>query len=78
MIATKAAPLAVAQRGLRTALPARPATAAVAQRRGVIAFFKENERPASASDVDQMEQKLHKGKETDTKLSPEEIDSVSI
>lgn len=76
MIAAKSAPLAVAQRGLRTALPARPATAA-AQRKGVIAFFKENERPASASDVDQMEAKLHKGKETDTKLSPEEIDSVS-
>lgn len=47
------------------------------RRSGVVMRFKENERPASASDVDNMDEKLHKGKATDTKLSPEEIDSVS-
>lgn len=43
----------------------------------VIRRFRENERPASAADVDSMEEKLHTGKETDTKLTPEQIDSVS-
>lgn len=38
--------------------------------------FREKERPASGVDVDKMEEKLHTGKPTDTKLTPEEIDSV--
>lgn len=75
MIAMKASPAVAVQRGLRRALPARPALAG--QRSSVIVRFQENKRPASAADVDSMEEKLHKGKPTDTKLSPEEIDSVS-
>jgi hypothetical protein len=39
--------------------------------------FREEKSPVSASDVDNMEEKLHTGKPTDTNLSPEEIDSVS-
>jgi hypothetical protein len=48
-----------------------------AQRSSIIMRFRENKRPASAADVDSMEEKLHTGKPTDTKLTPEEIDSVS-
>ena len=73
MIATQTASAVVGQRCLRPALP-RPAISA---RRNVMVHFRENKRPASAADVDSMEEKLHTGKETDTKLSPEEIDSVS-
>lgn len=68
--------MAVAQRGLRTALPLRSA-AAGQQRSSVIMRFREEKSPVSASDVDNMEEKLHTGKKTDTNLSPEEIDSVS-
>jgi len=71
----KTSPAVAVQHGLRRALPARPALAG--QRSSVIVRFQENKRPASAADVDSMDEKLHTGKPTDTKLSPEEIDSVS-
>lgn len=65
------------QRGLLLHPSSSPLALPPLRRGGVVMRFKENERPASASDVDNMEEKLHKGKPTDTKLSPEEIDSVS-
>lgn len=74
MIATKSAPISLAKRGLR--LQAR--VGVPAQRSSVIMRFREDKRPASAADVDSMEEKLHTGKPTDTTLTPEEIDSVSV
>jgi hypothetical protein len=73
MIATQSAPMSVARRGLRL----QACVGVPAQRSSVIMRFREDKRPASAADVDSMEEKLHTGKPTDTKLSPEEIDSVS-
>jgi hypothetical protein len=61
MLATKSAPAAAA-RGLRSSgLPAR---AAAAPQRNVIVRFREDKRPASASDIDQLKEQLsgdHKG-----------------
>jgi hypothetical protein len=67
------------QRGLLLRPSSSPLLALqpLGRRSAVVMRFKENERPASAADVDSMDEKLHKGKPTDTKLTPEEIDSVS-
>jgi hypothetical protein len=74
MIATLAKPT-LSQRVL---CPQRTAVAP-GLRTSVVMRFQpiENKRPASAVDKDQLDQAIHKGKDTDTKLSAEEIDSVS-
>ena len=74
MIATMAKPT-LSQR----VLSSKRAAVAPGPRTSVVMRFQpiENKRPASAVDKDQLDQATHKGKDTDTKLSAEEIDSVS-
>lgn len=80
MIANKTTPASGACRGLRNALPVRPVApfTSLSKRSNVLVRFRENERPASAADVDQLEEKIHKGKPTDTTLTPEQINEVRV
>jgi hypothetical protein len=76
MLANKSANAAAA-RGLRSSgLPSR---AAAAPQRNVIVRFREDKRPASASDTEQLKEQLsgdHKGPK-DPKITPEQMEQVS-
>lgn len=80
MIANKTVSSSVACRGLHNGLPVRPVApfTSLSKRSNVLVRFRENERPASAADVDQLEDKIHKGKPTDTPLTPEQINEVRV
>jgi hypothetical protein len=70
---------AAAARGLRSSgLPSRAAAAAAPQR-NVIVRFREDKRPASASDPELLKEQLsgdHKGPK-DPKITPEQMEQVS-